>query len=393
MPFRVFRLLVLLTFAGSAPLPSHVQAAPVMQTLPVAPSYLGFVGSDNADTLDTAAPSSTREKLGSPMSIMTAGDKRAREIKAGYLTMFATWAQTTLRVPLGWYAVESNKNVDESLVYSPGQSVQIVARAAMEHHPYQLDPGSFGALKNRAAEQTRARLKEQNLSAGTIELTELADDAFIVRAPDVTDKAGHSFSYIEHFSHRATSAERAEYMAKIAANEPLSPLPMPLAMSLLTPADKFEKYLPLFGLMVHDAGLNWSHQDSYAPAEFAARVPDAAQFNKVADEAVALLKAGDAAAFRARFPEAFEGNEDAQIEGHLKQTVMPFFQRMPAKEMRTHYSVTSDRDPVEPKLEVSLVRDFELGPQNFPSYVLLMERVKGKIQLTAVGTTDDAGGV
>ena len=393
MKFNFRGPVLALTLALSASPVGRAFAAPTMTSLPVAPSYLGFVGSANADTLDTAAPSATRDKLGTPMSITSMGEKRARELKNGYQTLFATWAQTSLRVPLGWYAVDSKENVDESLVYSPGLSVQIVGRAAMEHHPYQLDPDSFRALKTSAVEGTRARLKARGLSGGPIELSELADDAFLVRAPKLTDKAGQPFSYVEHFSHRATPDERAEYMAKIAANEPLSPLPMPLAMSMLAPADKFEKYLPLFGLMVHDAGLNWSRDDSYTPAEFAAKVPEAARFNAVADEAIALLKAGDAAAFRARFPEAFEGNSPAQIDGYLKRLVMPFFQRMPAKIMRESYRVISDRDPVEPKLEVSLVRDFELGPENFPSYVLLMERVGDKIELTAVGTTDDEAGV
>ena len=368
-------------------------AAPAMKTLPVAPSYLPYVGADTADTLDTAHPSATRDGLGTAMSINSMDDKRARELANGYQTMFATWAQTTLRVPLGWFAVDSKQNVDESMVFSPGLTIQIVARAAMEHHPYQLNPNSFGALKNEVVEQTRAHLQKRGLNAGSLELMEISGEAFAVYAPKVTDKMGHSFGYIEHFSQRATPDERAAYLAKIAADQPIGPLPMPIAMSMLAPADKFEKYLPLFGLMVQDAGVNWSRDETLSPAEFMAQVPDAARFDRVAEAAVALLKAGDAKAFRKQFPEAFEGNNAAQIDAHLKTIVMPFFAKMPAQVLRTSYSVISDRDPRAPKLQVSLVRTFELGPENYPSYVLVMERVGGKIRLNSIGTTDDPFGV
>ncbi len=369
---------------------ARVQAAPAMPNLPVAPSYLGFVGSADTATFDGDAFQKQREKLGSPMSIITYGEARAREMRKGYVTVFATWAQTTLRVPLGWYAVESNENVDESLVFSPGQTVQIVARAAIENSAYQADRDEFAKIKAKSVEQTRARLQKMGLKAATIERTDAPDgESFVVSAAKATDKAGRPFSYLERFSQRSNKAERDAYWAKRAKGEPLSSLQLPLAMSLLAPSDKFEKYLPLFGLMARDEGLNWATENSLSSAEFAAQTPHAAQFEQVAAEAVALLAKGDAAAFQARFPEAFAGQSKAEITRYLTQIAVPFFATLPAATMRESVTVTRDRDPIEPLLRATIRRDFEVGKENFPSYVVAMERINGKIQLLGVATTSD----
>lgn len=372
-----------------AALPAVSQAAPTMNSLPVAPSYLGFVAADNAGTLDMATSNATRDKLGRPMSIITHGEKREREIKNGYVTLFATWAQTTLRVPLGWYSVESKENVDESLVFSPGQTVQIVARAPVDNHEFQFDRDAFAKFKKNSVEQTRARLKKMGLTANTIERLDLPGDAFAVRALKATDKTGKKFSYLEHFAQRADKAERDTFWAKVDSKEPLSPLQVPLSMSLLAPTDKFEKYLPLFGLMVRDAGLNWTREESYSPAEFLAHTPYAAQFTDVADEVVALLKAGDVAGFQKRFPEAYEGANAKQIAQRLKTVTVPFFKKMPDKIERERYTVARDHDPIEPFLQVTFARDFKLAEDNFPTYVIVMKRVGGKIELVGIGTTDD----
>ena len=364
--------------------------APAMQTIPVAPSYRAFAASDNLGTLSTATPDATRDKLGTPMSLMFNGTpKLEAETKNGYATMFATWAQTTLRVPLGWYAVDSNENVDESLIYSPDQTAKIVARAAMENQAFQSDRDAFAKLETVSVTQTRVRLEKMGYTVGPIEKVELPGEAFAIRAPQMTDKAGRQFSYIEQFSQRATKAQHDEYFDKRNAGQPLSPLQLPLSLSLLAPADKFDKYLPLLGLIARDEGLNWSLEQSLSPAEFAAKVQGAAQFNALADEAVALLKAGDVATFQARFPEAFEGEDKAKTADYLTKTVVPFFAKLPATIEREQITLLSDRDPLEPVLRATLERKFKLSDENFPSYIVAMDRVGGKIQLLGVATTDD----
>lgn len=371
---------------GGVATSSH--AAPAMQNLPVGPSYLAYVGSDNLDTLSTEKPNMTREKLGSPMSLMFHGEQLEREKQKGYATMFATWAQTTLRVPLGWYAVESPDNVDESLVYSPGQSVKIVARAAIENEIYQSNRNAFEKLKAESVGQTRVRLQKLGLTAGPIERVDLAGEAFAVRVPKAMDKAGRTFSYLERFSQRSPKALRDKFWATLGTGQPMSPLQLPLAMSLLSPADKFEKYVGLLGLMARDEGLNWSIEASLSPAEFAAQVPDAARFNAVADEVVALLKAGDVAGFTKRFPEAYAGQSQEATAQYLTKTAAPFFAKLPAELEREQVTVINDRDPATP-LRATIRRDFKLSEENFPSYVIAMERVGGKIQLLGVATTDD----
>ena len=359
-----------------------------MRKIPVAPSYLPFVGSDNTATFDGDAFQSQREKLGSPMSIITHGDKREREMKQGYVTVFATWAQTTLRVPLGWYAVESNENVDESLVFSPGQTVKIVARAAIENQKFQSDRNAFAELKNNSVGQTRARLQNMGLTAGPIERIDLDSESFAVRVPTATDKNGHTFSYLERFSQRSPKSERDEFWRTLGTGKAMSPLQLPLALSLLAPADKYPKYLPLFGLMTRDEGLNWAREFSFSPAEFKAQIPDADKFNAVADEVVALIRTGDAAAFQKRFPEAFEGQSAADTAKYLTTIAQPFFARLPAKIERKNVSVVRDRDPETP-LRATIRRDFKISETNFPKYVVALERVNGKIQLLGVATTDD----
>ena len=378
-------------FVAFVALATSSHAAPVMQKIPVAPSYLPFVGSDNTATLDGDAFQKQRDKLGGLMSIITHGAAREREMKQGYVTLFATWAQTTLRVPLGWYAVESNQNVDESLVFSPGLTVKIAARAAVENQKFQSDRNAFAELKSASVGQTRVRLQKMGLTAGPIERLDLDGESFAVRVPAATDKAGHTFSYIERFSQRSPKAERDEFWRTMGTGKPMSPLQLPLAMSLLAPADKFEKYLPLFGLMARDEGLNWAREFSFSPAEFRAQVPDAAQFNAVADEAVALVKAGDAAVFQKRFPEAFEGEDKAQVANYLTTIAAPFFAKLPAKTERENISVVRDRDPATP-LRATIRRDFKISETNFPSYVVALESVNGKIQLLGVATTDDPFG-
>ena len=375
--------------AAVCALPAMSSHAAPMNMLPVAPSYLGFVGAKNANTLDMGVENATRDQLGRPMSIITHGAKRERELKNGYVTLFATWAQTTLRVPLGWYSVESKENVDESLVFSPGQTIKIVARSPIETFEFQNDRNAFSKLKQKSVGQTRARLQKLGLKVGAVEMMDLPNDAFAVRVKKATDKAGAAFSYIEHFEQRASKAERDEHWAKVAAKEPLSPLQLPLSMSLLTPADQFEKYLPLFGLMVRDEGINWTREELYTPDEFRAKVAFANEFDAVAAEAVALLKAGDVAGFQQRFPEAFAGNDPKQIAELLQTVTVPFFKKMPAKIERESYTVARDKDPVDQFFQVTLGRDFKVSDENFPSYVFVMKRVGNKIALTGVGTTDD----
>ena len=363
-------------------------AAPAMQDIPVAPSYLPYVGADNSATFDGDAYEKQRDKLGSPMSILTHGAQREREMKNGYVTVFATWAQTTLRVPLGWYAVESNENVDESLIFSPGQTVKIVARAAIENQKFQSDRNAFEKLKIESVGQTRARLQKMGLTAGPIERFDWPGEAFAVSVPRATDKAGHTFSYIERFSQRSPQSERDEFWRAMGTGKAMSPLQLPLGLSLLAPTDKFEKYLPLFGLMARDEGLNWAREFSLSTAEFKAQVPDAAKFNAVADEAIALIQAGDAAAFQKRFPTAFEGQSASQTAKYLTTIATPFFAKLPAKIERENISVVRERDPATP-LRATIRRDFKLGENNFPSYVVAMESVGGKIELLGVATTDD----
>lgn len=364
-------------------------AAPAMQKILVGPSYLVYISSGNLDTLSMEKPDSRREKLGSPMSILFNGERLKREQTNGYATMFATWAQTTLRVPLGWYAVESNENVEESLVFSPGLNVAVVARAAIENQQFQSDRNAFAKLKAASVEQTRIRLQNLGFKPGPIERFDLADGSFAVRAPQMHDRDGEAFSYIELFSQRATKAERDAFWAKVAAKQPVAPLPLPLALSLRTTPAKLDKYVGLLGLMARDEGLNWAREFSFSPTEFNAQAPDADKFNAVADEAVALIRAGDAAAFAKRFPEAFEGQSATQTAKYLTQIAKPFFAKLPAKIEREQITVVRDRDPKTPLYRVTIRRDFKLSEQNFPTYVVAMERINGRIQLLGVATTDD----
>ena len=370
----------------------RAQTAPTNYVLPVASSYLGFVASDNTDTLDSSKRNPTRDKLGRPMDIHSVSEALERETKNGYATMFAASASTTLRVPLGWFGVDYGKNEDESLVFSPGLSIQIVAREAMKELEFNTDRDAFAKLRKRSVTQTRARLEAQGLSVGPIERTDFPDGAFAVRALEITDKAKHTFSYIEHFSQRATPTERDDWWAKRALNDPflnLPILPLPISMSMFSPADKFEKYLPLFGLMVRDQGLKWKKTEQHlTPDEFWARTPDAARFNAVADEAVALLKSDDIKAFRARFPTAFEEVQEQEIEPYLHRVMVPRLKNLVGKTARVEVTVESDRDPRVPLFRVTIGRYFELDEGDNAAYFVTLERVGGAIELGDIRVVD-----
>ena len=377
---------ILLGLLLSLAIVPRVEAAPEMAKIPVGNSYLDYSAADDTATLDGEKFEAEREKLGLTMTIMTNGEQRAQEIERGYVTMFATWAQTTLRVPLGWFAFEAKDNTDESLVLLPDKTVRIVARAAVSSESWQKERDAFDKLKKNAVEQTRQRLQAQKLTPVKLELMDISEQEFVVRADDVKDAQGKNWSYLERFSQRSTPQERAQWWAKYDRGEALGSLAQPLAMSLLASKTEFEKYLGLFGLMVRDEGLNWVKEELLTPEEFAARVPDAERFVKLADDAVALFKAGDVQALQARFPTAFEGTPLDGLEPYF-QDAAAVLKLLPPKPTRTAITLATDRDPENPLFRVTFVRYFEME-NIFPSYAVAMEKdsKSGELSLLGVGT-------
>lgn len=360
---------------------SRADAAPKMLTIPVGSSYKNYAAASNTASFEAAT-----QAAGLPMQIITTGPKREREIAKGYATLFATWAQTTLRVPLGWSAFDAKNDIERSIVLSPGKTVRIVARSILTEETSQRRD-AFEQFKQKAVAQTRARLQAEKLQPGTLELLDAPNGAFVVRALNVRNAGGKAFSFIEHFAQRATLEERDAWWAKRARNEPLSTLPLPMALSLLAPAQQFDKYLGLFGLMLRDRGLNWAREETLTPEEFAARTPEASAVLQTADEAVALLRAGSVEEFLARFPEALSGQTRAQSEARLRQITIPFLQKFPAP-TRTQITLVTDSDPQEPLFRVTMLRTAIIG-ETSPAYVVALEREKGQLHLLGIATTDD----
>ena len=210
---------------------------------------------------------------------------------------------------------------------------------------------------------------------------DISDQEFVVRADEVKDAQGKSWSYFELFAQRATSKERAEWWAKYDRGEALSSLPQPLAMSLLAPQAEFEKYLGLFGLMVRDEGLNWAREEVLTPEEFAVRAPDAERFVNLADEAVTLFKAGDLKAFQARFPSAFEGAPQEELQPYFQDGAAVLKLLPPT---RTIVTLTTDNDPETLLFRVNFVRDFEMDGV-FPSYAVAIEKDSKSEALSLLG--------
>lgn len=379
------KFLLCLTLCSLA---AHANAAPTMISIPVSSSYNSFAAARDTASIDGVQGQAAREKAGFPMQIISSRPKREREIKNGYVTLFATWAQTSLRVPLGWSAFDSRSNIEESIVLSPGKTVRIVARAALEQPEVAKHRDAFEQLKPKVVAQTRARLQKLGLKADTIELLDAPNGDFVVRAKNVRDAKGKSFDYIEHFAQRSTSAERKIWWAKYDRKEPLSPFPMPQAMSLLAPTQSFDKHLPLLGLMLRDRGLNWSRTESLSPAEFEARSPEAKKLTQVADEAIALLRDGRVEEFLTRFPESFDGQTRAQTEKYLREKFVPFVKRLPATPTHSHIDLLSDADPQEPLFRATFVRKFTVGKTG-PTYIVALERDGKKVWMLGVATSDD----
>jgi hypothetical protein len=158
-------------------------------------------------------------------------------------------------------------------------------------------------------------------------------------------------------------------------------------MSLLAPEKSFPKYLSLLGLLARDEGINWVREESLSLPEFRAQAKDAARFEAMASEAIALLKKDDLAGFFARFPQSFEGGPRAEAEAYLRQAVLPTLKTLPEKPMRESVTLSRDRDPVEPFYQVTLMREFQVG-KAYPAYTVVMKRAGDKLLLDSIATTD-----
>ena len=366
--------------------PAH--AAPKMLVIPIGPSYGSYAAARDTASLDGASSKVAREALGLPMSIISTGSKREQEIKNGYATLFATWAQTTLRVPLGWHAVDEKPGIERSLVLSPQKTVRIVARAAFDSQENTRARNAFEKFKLRAVQSTRARLQSEKFQVGELELFDAPNGAFVVRARNLRDASGKTWSFIEHFAQRSTPAARRIWWAKRARNEPLGMLPIPHAMSLLAPAESFEKHLGLLGLMIRDRGLNWAREESLTLDEFVALSPDAKRMVQIADEAVALLRAERVEDYLTRFPGATGGETRAFEATRLRAVTVPFLKRLPSTLPRTEITLTTDADPQEPLFRVAILRQFTVG-ETGPTYVVFLQRVQNRVLFLGIATTGD----
>ena len=382
------RFIFLVACAGLSSLVAGARADEAKYALPVGTSYKAYATAATTQSLDGDVDKVRREKLGSSLSVLAQKQTLAREIEGGYATVYAYGAQTTLRVPLGWFAVDSKTSPVDSLVFSPDLSVKFVAREALNRDKIPRRPDEFERIKKTAIVQTQARLKAGGFKVGVVTLIEGQNQSFVVSAPLLVATSGRIFDYVERFAQRSSPSERADYWANFASDELIVPPLPPISISLLAPHDKFERHLPLLGLMVRDTGLLWRHIEAFSSRRFEAEFSNATQILRVAEEATTLLKAGDAKALRARFPRAFEDSTPAEIQAYLKQEIVPFLKRLPNEVTRTEIVVATDKASLSPLLEVFVERYFDA--KDHPSYVISMKRVGNKIEFLGAGILTDA---
>ena len=365
---------------------SGARADEAKYVLPVGTSYKDFATADVAATMSSQAFKERQGNLSDYLPEDYDKDTRLhREIENGYLTLWAESQQTTLRVPLGWSAVFA-KDESEILIISPDERAKIIVRLEPDadafettfDNPKRLDAEEIEKIKR--SRKLLYRVTEWRLKKLGLELHEMSrgvwqNGDFQVDATDATDEGGRLFSYVERITRRGTPSERAFYRKKPKKEETIDSLPVPLSLALLTPADEFEKYLPLFEMILRDAGLKWGRTRIYPPKEFAEKVPESARFLALEMEAIAIARTGDDVAFQARFPNSF-----AEAE--------PFFKELPKTPTRTEISVSRDRDPVEPFLQIDIVRHFKVG-KKFMAYDIKMELNNDKVELLGIFTTDD----
>ena len=144
---------------------TRVEAAPMIAEtakIPLGASYRDYAVSDDTATFDGEKFDAEREKLGFPMSMIFNGDRRAQEVKNGYVTVFATGAQTTLRVPLGWFAFEAIDKFEDSVVRSPDETVRIVARLPLDSVAFQSERNAFLDLKKLSSKTLGNACKSKN---------------------------------------------------------------------------------------------------------------------------------------------------------------------------------------------------------------------------------------
>ncbi len=396
MKFRFCVALATLVVAlGTSATYSH--AGPTPFVLPLGTSYKSYA-EGNTETL--GQPKDLEKTVSRGLEILSVHEdglkpesqkKRIREISRGYLTVSASRAETTLRVPLGWYAFESPDDPYKDVVISPGQTIRITARA--KHYTREMldKRNGFENFTNPtlALAQTRLRLKNQGFEIGPMELLELPDEKFVLRALHMT-KGGKAFSYLERFDPRATTGQRArwwrEHDARVKARQGErfsdEPLPPPISLSLLAPTASFEKYLGLFGLMVRDTGLNWPSSERLTLEGFLELGPDAVRSVELVDEAVALIKAGDVETFVARLPK--NARLDIDWERKDAQRAVPILRALPDNLPQTDVLLFTERDPEDPVFEASIERRFG-SDKTYPHYIVNVRKIDGVLKVTGIG--------
>lgn len=208
-----FLLCLMLVFSACS---SNTQES-ANNTLPVG-DYADYQVSDNTDTLESYPPWEEYTYLPTVLS----SDEHAA-------TVYALAAQTTLKVPLGWYAEQSP---DTARFMLEDQKTRFTLGFRS------LEGKTFEELKNSYAEGFKSAYP--SLSDENINLVSISDTQFYIEVRNLMNTSGTENGIVNVITY---NPDLPNYYH---------------SLLLVTPNDTFEHYEGLVGLIVRDQEIDWT---------------------------------------------------------------------------------------------------------------------------------------
>ncbi len=214
---------------------------------------LAFSNDDSSFDPENVKNKANRENgLGLTPKVLEKGD--------GFVKVYADSAQTTLKIPFGWYGMDTGQ---KTLFYSPDGQISLSLSS--------VDGGGadFLSLKKQVIEE----YKGYESSGAQIENTDLPDGSFLSKALGVNQN-GEKLSMVSVYT---PNPQNSQYYWK-------------LLMS--APTGEFEKYYDLIGLILRDREIKQNEKadsmESYLDTE-----EDTAEYGTFADKVIAELGKGN----------------------------------------------------------------------------------------------------
>lgn len=232
---RIFAVLA----GGVAACIVAVVAAPKLKpfALPVG-TYRDFALAKDARSLDAKAPMNAlflKQGLGRPVKLLKTGD--------GFAVVRADSLNATLKVPLGWTAIESREDFK---MWTPGMRTLVTMQFYDALHGSPIVVRATPRMFFAEARKSLRALAQSTVKPGVSKMREftLADGSYGVEVSNGVSNEGYP-----------DDKTRNAYVQLLTPN-PKNPR-RPLLLSLTTPMQRYPRDLKLVGLMMRDRKVNY----------------------------------------------------------------------------------------------------------------------------------------